>query len=175
MMESESQRSRIAKTSHSTGNEGWTSPHTKFNFWMSGVEAKKNTNFQRKIIAVKTIGFSRKSFNRVLPKPLMERFEKSPEKTFSIWNPNENKLLLFKHFLYLYCIITTLFLQNFLLHILWPLSQFSSFSTDFLSWFTVSKLSYLLFWLEKDKQNARCCNNLLYAGITRIILQTRNI
>ena len=142
---------------------------------MSGVEAKKNTNFQRRIIAVKNIGYSRKRFNRVLTKPLMERFEKAPKKTFSIWNPNENKLLLFKqHFLYLYCIITTLFLQNFLLHILWPL-EFSSFSIDFLSWFTLSELSYLLFWLEKDKQNVRCCNNLLYAGITRIILQTQNI
>ena len=143
--------------------------------WVGWRQKRIPTFRERKIIAVKRIGFSRKNFNRVLPKPLMERFEKSPEKTFSIWNPNENKLLLFKHFLYLYCIITTLFLQNFLLHILWPLSQFSSFSTDFLSWFTVSKLSYLLFWLEKDKQNARCCNNLLYAGITRIILQTRNI
>ena len=139
---------------------------------MSGVEAKKNTNFQRK-----------KDHRRQNNRLFQEKFQPSSTKTTDgeiwkvtrknfIWNPNENKLLLFKHFLYLSQLF---FLQNFLLHILWPLSQFSSFSTDFLSWFTVSKLSYLLFWLEKDKQNARCCNNLLYAGITRIILQTRNI
>ena len=49
--------------------------------WVGWRQKRIPTFRERKIIAVKTIGFSRKSFNRVLPKPLMERFEKSPEKT----------------------------------------------------------------------------------------------
>ena len=87
MMESESQRSRIAKTSHSTGNEGWTSPHTKFNFWMSGVEAKKNTNFQRK-----------KDHRRQNNRLFQEKFQPSSTKTTDgeIWKVTRKNFLYMK-------------------------------------------------------------------------------